>query len=168
MNLSNFTQEELEKLIFLRANEWSDWPCYLLMGFGQLFLLNTHISTILMIFIITEIIWFFIAEKFVSFRLAYYFYWIHGLAWIISPIVAIKLLIDGHILTSIIALLWFLVLMSISFLIHLLLSFSLKPFKIFPPRIGIIELKMGATIFGLDPNEVEQRIKESNEFRNSL
>jgi len=165
MNLSDFTQEELEKLLFLRASEWSDWPCYLAMGVGQLFLLNTHISTLLMVFIIAEIIWFFVAEKFVSFSLPYNLYWVHGLVWITSPVLAIILLTKGQILTSIIALLWFFILGIASFVLHLFLASILKPFKIFPPMIGIINLEMQTQIFEANKNEIKQKIREAKESR---
>lgn len=168
MNLSNFTQEELEKLFFLRASEWSDWPCYLIMGFGQLFLLHFPFYKLLFAFIIIEIIWFLIAEKIVSFKLAYNFYWIHGLMYLTSPIVAIILYTKGHILMSVIALLWFFALALISFILHSVLVNILRPFKIFPPMIGIINLKMQSQVFDIDKNTFKQKIQEAENLRQNF
>lgn len=165
VNVDMYTQEEIEKLVLIRAIEWSKWPCFLTCGVGQLFLLSTNFLKILLVFIILEFFWFFIAEKIVSFYLAQKYYWIHWLAWITSPFVATIMFIRGNILLSIVALLWFFIIMTVSFILKLVISIIFKPLGIWAPRIGIIELKMGASIFGIGSDAVKRHVIEANELR---
>ena len=163
----NLAEDEVKKLALTMASEWNDWPCVFTMAIGQLFLISHHAREIIFFFILIEIVWFFVAEKVVNFNLAYQFHGLCRLCWVSSLMMSIILFTQGRILTSIIALTWVLLLMSISFLTFLVMGFLLNPLGITPPRIEIIELKMKAAILDLGPEEIKEYISVANEILES-
>jgi len=154
----NFDDDKVRKLALTMASEWNDWPCLFAMAIGQMFLISFSAHNVIICFVIVEIIWFFIAEKFVNYNLALQFHGLCRLCWVSSLLMSVILFMQGRILTSIIALAWIFLLMSISFLVFLVLGFIMKPFGILPPRVEIIELKMKASILELSPEETKYYI----------
>ncbi len=111
----NFTQEELRRLTWLRAMEWTAWPAFLSMGIGQLLLLfETPIIVIIQI-LIANFIWSLICQKFISIKMAGYGVWISNLKWITSPLVFIIFLTQNHIGIAFLALIWPFLAMTLQF-----------------------------------------------------
>lgn len=164
----NSKEAEIQKLALTMASEWNDWPCLLAMGVGQMFLINSYAHNVILFFVIAEIIWFFVAEKFVSYNMAFQFHGLCRLCWVSSLLMSIILFMQGRILTSVIALTWVFILMSTSFLVYLMLGFIMKPFGISPPRVEVIELKMKAAILNLTPEEAKYYIAVGTELMESV
>ena len=160
----NFDDDKVRKLALTMASEWNDWPCIFAMAIGQMFLINFSAHNVIIFFVIAEIIWFFVAEKFVSYNLALEFHGLCRLCWVSSLLMSVILFMQGRILTSIIALTWVFILMAVSFLVFLFLGFIMKPFGILPPRVEIIELKMKAAIMDLNPEETKYYIAVATEL----
>lgn len=185
--LTDQEDESISKYAYIMAQQWADWPCLLFSNLGQLFLLNSdihnklffttinlpnklfplnlHINNIIIWFIIAELIWFFTAEKLVSFKLAYSTHWVGLLGLIVSPTVAIILFIHRHIFMAITALLWYFVLIIVSWFIFMILGlFCNWLYELNPPRIEIIQIKMKAQILGLSEDETDYYVNTATKM----
>lgn len=164
----NSEKEKIQKLALTMASEWNDWPCLFAMSIGQMFLLNSYAHNIIIFFVLAEIAWFFVAEKFVNYTLALQFHKLCKLCWVSSLLMSIILFMHGRIMTSVIALTWVFILMVISFLVYFALSFIMKPLGISPPRIEIIELKMKAAIMNFSQEETRECVAIASELMDRL
>lgn len=177
--LTEKEDEEISKFAYIMAQQWADWPCFILSNIGQLFLLipysyysklfftsisihnklfslNFHLNNIIILFILAEIIWFFTAEKLVSFKLMFKTRWIGILGMVTSPAAAIILFMHKHIFIAVVALLWYFILIILSGAIFMLLSlFFGWLYSLEQPRIEIMQIKMKAQIMGLSEEETD-------------
>lgn len=189
--LTEEEDQEVSRYSYILAKQWLDWPCALFSGLGQLLLLNTnihnhlfflhvsfhnkllsfdfYIPNVFILFIILEVVWFLISEKFVSFKLAFLLRWVPPLVFFTTPGVAIALFIKGYILFAVIALFWPFILTAVSFITYLLLDlFFSYVYNLSQPRIEIIQVKMKAAMLRLSPEETDYYVKMAEQLMKEM
>jgi hypothetical protein len=120
-----FTEYELQRLFWLRAVEWANWPIFLSYVFAPILLIFIWWPYVLAGFLILDILWAIIRYSFVSLKLANMgAILVVRLKWAAAIIAAIYLFIQGRYISGALALLW---------------QYSVVYFCI-PAKIGLIEL----------------------------
>ena len=90
----------------LRAMEWRSWPVFLSQAFVPAFFIFYDVKIILCILVIANLIWGFMARRFVNLWFAYVGVYLVKLSWPVALFSSGYLLMDGRIGTAALAILY--------------------------------------------------------------
>ncbi len=122
MDREQWTTEEIDKYLLLRALEWESFPEFISIGLGQLLLLMMTPLQAIAITVTANITWRFISSKIIDVRIADYGVWLNNLKWISSPIVACIFIIEKRYALAATALVWPIIIMVATFVPGVLLG----------------------------------------------
>lgn len=105
-HFSEWTSQEVDRYVMLRAIEWLALPGFIAMGLGILLLLVIPPIPLIIGLIVANFIWSLIATSFVSLSASEFCVYLNKLKWITIPIVTIIMLTRHEYGLSVLALFW--------------------------------------------------------------
>jgi hypothetical protein len=106
-HFSEWTEEERDRYVFLRAIEWLAFPAFISIGFGALLLLAVQPVPLVIGVLVINFVWtIFFAKQFVSLKLSELGVYVNKLKFLTVPIVAIVFLTRHDYKLTVVALLW--------------------------------------------------------------
>jgi len=111
---SEWTEEEIDRYVFLRAIEWLAFPAFVLIGLGAPLLLVIRPIPLIICVAIVNYVWSLIATRYVSLSVSQTGVFLHQLKWLTAPLTALVFLLHHEYRIMFVALLWPLIGMLLS------------------------------------------------------
>lgn len=141
---ANYTLEEQEQAILLRAIEWSSFPSFLMEGIGVLLLIFFPIIFIIPFIIILSIVWKLFCENIINLKFSAFSVFINKLSLPTILICSIYFYIRGDVTLAVLSLFWVVIIRSTMLIQGIIINLL----KIKPPRIDVIKEKMMGQLGG--------------------